>query len=294
MPSEQAPPAKTDKLAIALRIGVYVFLALAGMSLFPRLLLWSPNMVFVAAAMGIFAAAAVANAVALRIYERGQLADIGMGWTAASRKNLFVGIGGGAAAALASVFIPVALRLADLERIPGGTLQWASVFFVSIVLLFGAIGEEMLFRGYAFQVLLGYLGPFATILPFAVLFAFAHLGNPGQGAPVVGFVAPLNTALWGVLLGYGFMRSGDLWLPIGLHFGWNWILPLVGANLSGFTMGVTGIAFRSRSGDLWTGGAYGPEGGLITTAVVVALGFALYRAPVERQTPALVRTAEAW
>ena len=73
--------------------------------------------------------------------------------------------------------------------------------------MFGAIGEEMLFRGYAFQVLIGYLGPFATILPFGILFAFAHLGNPGQGSPVVGWIAPVNTALWGILLGYAFVRQ---------------------------------------------------------------------------------------
>ncbi len=292
--SVEAGNPKVDRLAVILRVGLYLFLAVAGMGIFPRLMLWSPNMIFVAGALGIFAAAAVANAVALRIYESGQLADIGMGWTAASRRNLLIGIAGGCGAALGAVLLPITLRVADLERLPAGSLRLGSVFFVSVVLLFGAIGEEMLFRGYAFQVLLGYLGPFATILPFAVLFAFAHLGNPGQGAPVVGYVAPVNTALWGVLLGYGFIRSGDLWLPIGLHFGWNWLLPLLGANLSGFTMGVTGIAFRSRGADMWTGGAYGPEGGLLTTIVIVALGFALYRAPVERQTPALVRSAEAW
>jgi membrane protease YdiL (CAAX protease family) len=292
MPAEPPEP-KVDKLAVALRVGVFLFLAFAGTVIFPRLLLWAPNMYFVSAALGVFAAAAVANAVALRIYERGQLTDIGMGWTPASRKNLLIGIVGGAGAAIAAILGPVFFRAADLECIPGGSFQWGSVFFVSVVLLFGAIGEEMLFRGYAFQVLLGYLGPFATILPFAVLFVFAHLGNPGQGSPLVGFIAPVNTGLWGILLGYGFVRSGDLWLPIGLHFGWNWLLPLLGANLSGFTMGVTGIAFHAR-GDLWTGGAYGPEGGLSTTLVVAALAYVLYRAPVERQTPALVRSAEAW
>jgi membrane protease YdiL (CAAX protease family) len=264
------------------------------MTIFPRLMMWAPNMLFVAAALGVFSAGAVANAIALRIYENARLTDIGMGWTPASRRNLLIGVAGGVAAGLAAVLAPVALRVAIIERIPETTFQFGSVLFVSVVLLFGAIGEEMLFHGFAFQILIGYLGPFATIIPSAVLFAFAHLGNPGQGAPVVGYIAPLNTALWGILLGYAFVRSGDLWLPIGLHFGWNWVLPLLGANLSGFTMGVTGIDIRSVGGDLWTGGAYGPEGGVVTTFVVVCLAFALYRAPVERQQPPLVRSAEAW
>lgn len=293
MPVEPAPT-KIDKFAIALRIFVYVFLAVAGMWIFPRLMMWTPNMYLVASALSSFAAAAVANAVTLRIFERGQLADIGLGWTGASRRNLLLGVAGGCGAALLSVLLPVVLRLADIEKIPGSTFNWGAVIFVSVVLLFGAIGEEMLFRGYAFQLLIGYLGPFATILPFGILFAFAHLGNPGQASTIVGWVAPLNTAIWGILLGWAFVRSGDLWLPIGLHFGWNWVLPLLGGNLSGFTMGVTGLGLRSRSGDAWTGGAYGPEGGLLTTLVLMALAFALHRAPVERQTPALVRSAEAW
>lgn len=287
-------PRKVDKLAVALRVGVYFFLALIGLWLFPQLLTWTREMYFVGAALSSFAAAALANAFALRIYERGHLADIGMGWTLASRRNLLIGAAGGAGAALLAILLPVAFRLSDIVRVPESPFNWGSIFFVSIVLLFGAIGEELLFRGYAFQVLIGYLGPFATILPFAMLFALAHLSNPGQGAPSVAIVAPINTGLWGVLLGWAFLRSGDLWLPIGLHFGWNWVLPLLGANLSGFTMGVTGLGLRSRSGDLWTGGGYGPEGGLVTTLVLFALAYALYRAPVEKQTPALVRSAEAW
>ena len=140
MPVE-AERAKVDRLAVAIRVGVYVFLAITGMVVFPWALMWAPNMYFVAAALSSFAAAAVANAVTLRIFERGQLADIGMGWTPASRKNLLIGAIGGVGAAFLSVVIPVALRLADITQT--GPLNWGAVFFVSVVLLFGAIGEEM-------------------------------------------------------------------------------------------------------------------------------------------------------
>src|SRR5207302_488030 len=53
--------------------------------------------------------------------------------------------------------------------------------------------------------------------------------------------------------------------------------PLFGVNLSGFTMGVTGYGLHWRVGDLWSGGGYGPEGSLLTTAIVVALFFVLHR-----------------
>jgi hypothetical protein len=81
------------------------------------------------------------------------------------------------------------------------------------------------------------------------------------------------------------LRSGALWLPIGLHFGWNWIPPLVGVNLSGFNMGVTGYALRWKIPDLWSGGPYGPEGGLLTTGIVLILIVVIARMPVRTERP---------
>jgi membrane protease YdiL (CAAX protease family) len=153
--------------------------------------------------------------------------------------------------------------------------------------MFGAVGEELLFRGYGFQKLLAHLGPFATILPVGVLFGAAHSNN--LNATALGLV---NTVGWGVLLGYAFLRSGDLWLPIGLHYGWNFVLPMFGANLSGFTMGVTGYAMHWNAGDLWSGGAYGPEGSLLTLFVLVLLAVFLVNSPLRPQVPPLV--AASW
>ena len=132
------------------------------------------------------------------------------------------------------------------------------------------MGEELLFRGYAFQLLVRSFGPFATILPTAVIFGLMHSWNP-EATPL----AIVNTVAWGILLGYAVWRTGALWLPIGLHFGWNVALPLLGSNLSGVTMGVTGYTLVWNVGVLWSGGGYGVEGSLLTTAIVVALFFVL-------------------
>jgi hypothetical protein len=180
------------------------------------------------------------------------------------------------------IVIPLLLRWADFEPVPDQRLHWPALLFVSILLLFGAVGEEMLFRGYGFQVLVKGIGPFATVLPVAVLFGLAHSQNLDFGP-----LALMNTVLWGVVLGYAYLRSGDLWLPIGLHFGWNWALPLLGANLSGFTMDVTGYTMHWKIGGVigrrLGGGAYGPEGGFLTTAVAIGLFFYLARAPIQHQ-----------
>lgn len=285
------PASPTDKqkyIALLVRLGIFIVIASLGYVIFPAIMSFFGVPILVIAALGTFATAAVANAILLRIYERGQLADIGMGWTQASRRNLAWGVLGGAGAAIVVLVGPILLRVADLEPVPNERFQWPSVVFVSVILLFGAVGEEMLFRGYAFQVLVKAIGPFATILPTSVLFGIAH-------APNLNFtgLALLNTILWGVVLGYAFLVSGDLWLPIGLHFGWNWALPLLGVNLSGFTMGITGYSMHWKIGGLWSGGAYGPEGGLLTSAIVIALFFYLHKAPIQHQEAFLLREEES-
>ncbi len=286
-----SPTTTNEKLGVVLRVGFFVLLVILGITIFPILInfLAGPGAYLLTAALSTFAAAAVANAIPLRIYERGQLSDIGLGWSAASRRNLALGMIGGIGSALVVLIGPILVRAAELEPVPDSRTQWGSLMLVTVVLLFGAVGEEMLFRGYGFQILMNALGPYATILPVSVLFGLAHTQNQNVGA--LGIV---NTILWGVLLGYAFLRSGDLWLPIGLHFGWNWTLPLLGQNLSGFTMGVTGYAMHWKTGVLWSGGAYGPEGGLLTTAVVGALVYYLHRAPIAVQQPFLLKDVDAF
>lgn len=270
-------------LGLIVRVGLFGVLALVGLWVFSRIAYVAGDFL-VAAALGSFGAAATANALLLRIYERGRLADIGMHWNAASCRNLVVGVAGGVGAALVTLGVPLLAGMAKLRPDPDYPASWASFLFVSVVLLFGAVGEELLFRGYGFQVLLAELGPFATILPVSVIFGLAHAAN--QYATPLGLA---NTIGWGVILGVAFLRSGDLWLPIGLHFGWNWMLPIFGASLSGFTIRTAGYAMEWTAPTFWSGGAYGPEGGLLTSLVLALLALYLWKAPIEGQTPFLAR-----
>jgi len=271
-----------EKLGLVLRLGFFILIAFLGLLLFGPMLLNVAGYL-ISAALGTFAAAAVANVLSLRVFERQPLTTVGLNWRQGSFRNLWIGTAGGAAAALGVIGLPVLVGVATFEKTPENPGSLAATGFVTVILIFGAVGEELLFRGYGFQILLRSVGRFATILPTSLLFGWAHTAN--QNASELGVI---NTVGFGVVLGYAFVRSGDLWLPIGIHFGWNWILPLAGANLSGFTMGVTGYAVRWKVADLWSGGAYGPEASVLTCGAILALMVFLHKAPVHPQRPMLV------
>ncbi len=277
------PDGRQRWVRLAVRLAVFAALGLFGLRLFGTLIYFLSGNLLVTSALAVFLAAGIANAALMRIYERAGLSEVGFAWNPAGRRNLLLGLAGGAGAATLVLGGALVTPAAELEAAAAQT-AWPSWLFVAVLLLFGAVGEEMLFHGYGFQRLLAALGPFATILPVSALFALAHSGN--LNITPLGMV---NTFGWGVLLGYAFWRSRDLWLPIGLHLGWNWMLPLFGAPLSGFTMSVTGYAIRWRVGPLWSGGDYGPEASVLTTAVLILLFVAVRHAPVQPQEAFLLR-----
>jgi membrane protease YdiL (CAAX protease family) len=237
----------------------------------------------ITAAGATFAAGITANAISLRVFERLPLPAVGLGWRAGSRRNLLAGLMSGCAGALLVTAGPLLAGAATLVPDPERPASAASLLFVTVVLLFGAVGEELLFRGYAFQVLASVAGALPVLILSSCLFALVHLSN--LNASPLGI---LNTGGFGLVLGYAFLRSGDLWLPIGVHFGWNWALTLAGVSLSGFKIGLTGYTLRWHVSDLWSGGAYGPEASVLTCGVIVGFLFFLKKAPLARSEPVLL------
>jgi membrane protease YdiL (CAAX protease family) len=275
------PPAPETRLGVVLRLVFFIGFVLAGASVL-QLLLGGLFGGVIGATIGIFLTGLFANLLVMRIFDRRPLSDIGLGSGPGTSRNFALGILAGAGAAALLLTAPLLAGTAHIVPRPHSSFAWSSLLFYLITLLFGAAGEEMVFRGYAFQLLIRKLGPFATVLPAGVLFGLAHSFNPNATD-----LSILNTALWGILIGYAFLRSHDLWLPIGLHYGWNAVLPLFGVNLSGLTIDITRYYYRWDLAALWSGGDYGPEGGLLTTIFVIALFFVLHRMPIVPQTAAI-------
>jgi membrane protease YdiL (CAAX protease family) len=265
-----------DPARTAIRVGLYIVLYILSALFFGMTLTGFGYLVSIVATSVL--AAGFANWLTLRIFEARTLVHAGLWWNRASRANLVIGLAAGVGSATLVLLPPLVFRAASLVRSPEDAPTLGSLLFVAAVLIAGVLGEELLFRGYGFQVLLRSIGPWATIVPLGILFAVLHSANPN--ASRIGIV---NTGAFGILLGYAYLRSRDLWLPIGVHLGWNFTLPLFGVNLSGLRMKVTGYEMSWTAGALWSGGEYGPEASVLTSAVVVLLFFYLWKAPVRRQ-----------
>ena len=264
----------TTRAEAYLRVAVYIVLYGVAIFLSARLLVWLGGYFF-GVTVSQFLCAILANWLTLRIYTSLRLADLGLKWNRASIENLCLGVAGGMGAAALVLLPPLTVHAARLTSGAESLGGWATVLFTIALLFAGSAGEEILFRGYGFQLLLGVWGPYATVFTVAALFATLHSGNPNSTWLALG-----NTAGFGILFGYAFLRSRDLWLPIGLHFGWNFTLPLFGVNVSGLTMKLTGYEMEWSVGPLWSGGEYGPEGSVLTTVVLAALAVYLWRAPI--------------
>jgi hypothetical protein len=133
-------------------------------------------------------------------------------------------------------------------------------------------------RGYPFQRLVEGAGPWVGQLVFAALFALMHWGNPGMHGATRAW-ATVNIALAALLLGFCYLRTRSLALPIGVHLGWNWAQgSLLGFGVSGTTdiKGAWMPVFHGRP-EWLTGGAFGLEASAICTLVCGAAVFGLWR-----------------
>jgi membrane protease YdiL (CAAX protease family) len=153
------------------------------------------------------------------------------------------------------------------------------IAMLGVFILVG-IQEEILSRGYHLQNLAEALGiPWAMLIS-STIFALLHLQNPNVSvASLLGLIAA------GYLLAYAWLRTGDLWLAIGLHIGWNFFEGTVfGFPVSGMG-GFSLIRHAVQGPELITGGEFGPEAGLIVLPAIL-LGALLIRLYTRRRSTA--------
>ncbi len=227
----------------------------------------------------MFAASLLSVWLAGHFLDRRRFADFGFHFSPGWWSDLAFGLALGTVL-IAGIFV---IETACGWARPVGILQAGSsgvVFPAGILLVLGvlvvlAVSEEIWNRGYLMKNLaeglhFKPLGPKSSILLAAlgtsVLFGIGHVTNPNAS-----LTSTLALTLGGVLYAAAYVLTGELAIPIGYHIAWNFVQGSVfGFPVSGMSLGTTFIAIQQSGPALWTGGAFGPEAGLLGMAARVA------------------------
>ena len=152
-----------------------------------------------------------------------------------------------------------------------------TVIVTAVVFVIAGAAEEALFRGYPLHTFTRAKLAWVAVVITSVAFGVAHLGNPNasKGLPFI------NTVIAGVWLAVGYLRTRSMWLPVGLHWSWNWTqAALLGIPVSGGDRFEAAPLMQAMNvGPNWlTGGAYGIEGGVACTAALLVSTLVVSRA----------------
>lgn len=142
--------------------------------------------------------------------------------------------------------------------------------FVGIMIQSAA--EEALCRGFLLHSLLKKVSaPIAAALSTAA-FILPHLASLLEAEPEFAVIGVTNLCLISALFSLLVLKRENLWIACGLHGGWNFLLQAVcGMTLSGSEAQTTGILiFDVKNANIWSGGSYGMEAGLLTAIVLGA------------------------
>jgi membrane protease YdiL (CAAX protease family) len=146
-----------------------------------------------------------------------------------------------------------------------GTFAMTAIALATVAMLLNTVTQEVLVRGYMQQTVQSRFGRWAGVLASALFFLGLHAGViKDQPLPAISLFAA------GILLGTAYAVTGNLWLPIGLHFGWNLLQgPVFGQPVSGQALDAGGQLLEVAGPALMTGGKFGVEGGLIGIAITM-------------------------
>lgn len=218
---------------------------------------------------------------------------LGWGFTHGWLKDFFIGSLIGATSLLLATAFPV--MTGSLRFTINAPLLLATIgktVLTSIpVFIIAAAAEEAIFRGYPLQTMARSHLAWVSIIITSVIFSSGHLDNPNV---VPGFTF-INTAIAGVWLAIAYLKTRNLWFPLGIHWAWNWTMAAVmGLPVSGITKLTPDPLLRATDfGPAWiTGGTYGIEGGAACTVALIISTILIWRTRLVSPDPEMFRLTD--
>lgn len=169
-------------------------------------------------------------------------------------KNLFIGTMIGfilQSLTILVIYLNGSYSVLHINPISFILIPFAIMFTVAII-------EEVLVRGIIFRILEEKLGTYISLTISSVLFSVFHLLNPNGT-----LISAICITAAGFLMGAAFIYSHNLWMPIALHFAWNFTQSgIYGAITSGNEKTNSLVEAKIQGPEFITGGAFGPEGSI--------------------------------
>jgi membrane protease YdiL (CAAX protease family) len=207
----------------------------------------------------------------------------GLGIRFVSRWWIALLLGLGLGAAMMFIIVNIALFAGWVTLVPlFGPTEWWIVCYLLISYAFWqsivAGGEELVMRGYIQQNLATRLSIPLSVVISSIMFGVLHLPKiiEGELPALSAFIWFVNLIIAGFLLGWTFVKTGTLWLPIGIHFSWNYVqYHIIGIGGEGL------YTVNNIGAELLTGGVAGPEAGLLGTLAFLLLILIIWLLPKE-------------
>jgi len=227
-------------------------------------------------------AATAAVYIARKYLDRKSFPSLGLVWDKYAVLDILSGIVNSALVMTATYFVMLWANLIEFNGFTWWTDDAAAdaVFRVAALPVVLAVfyklsvvawWEELVFRGYVFQNMIAGIGLKWSIILSSLIFGFGHALNPEASILSSVLIAIITPQLI-----YAYLKTGQLWLPMGLHLGWNFFQ----ASIFGFAAsGQKSPSMISQSpiGPEWlSGGAFGAEGSILVIPFTILSFFLIH------------------
>lgn len=154
------------------------------------------------------------------------------------------------------------------------TLSLFGALCKALLLFFvAALMEELMLRGYIFQAFIEGSRVWIAVIVLSSIFSVMHFDNPDATIP-----SALNIFLAGVLLSVCYLKTRSLWLPTGLHLGWNWMQSSFwGMGVSGYHVKWSVFSAEAHGADWISGGQFGAEASIFATVVISITTYLIWK-----------------
>ena len=199
-----------------------------------------------------------------KIWDKRKLEDIGFNSIKRSWKDLCCGLLIGAISFTIVAMILLSTKSVELVKSFSEPNFSSALIIQLIIFIFVGINEELFSRGYCMTVLKQTKISWVPIVVSSIIFALMHSMNSG-----ISLLAYINLFLFGISMGYLFMKTKNIWMCIGYHITWNYFQ----GDVFGFLVSGNGTdsiyTIKTISPNIINGGSFGPEGGLVVTTLLV-------------------------